>query len=148
MRRYVARLANFDLEDTNKKTYMKHFYCSTSSSKEPTDDKSWDVRTFQVAVAVAFAVVLNCLMSLSFRTVQGAPLSHHCISVGRFRYSSCPRRRRRCQRATVVMNLKAKKKKISVKNKINCERAVKIFYFSKEISMVVEMDFCLQHFMG
>lgn len=85
---------------------MRRFGCSISSSTEPTGDRSWDVRTFLVGVvAVAFAVVLNCLVSLWCRIVLNEPLSHHCRSVDRCRYLNYLRRTRHCQRAMVVMNL-------------------------------------------
>lgn len=100
------RRYKFSGEDTGFDTHMRRFGCSISSSTEPTGDRSWDVRTFLVGVvAVAFAVVLNCLVSLWCRRVLNEPLSHRCRSVGRCRYSSYLRRTRRCQRAMVVMNL-------------------------------------------
>lgn len=57
-------------------------------------------------VAVEFAVVLNCLVSLLFQKALSEPLSHRCRSVGRCRYLNYLRLKRHCQRAMVVMNLK------------------------------------------
>lgn len=121
---------------------MKHSYCSISSSTEPTDDRSWDVRMFQVAVAVAVAVVLNCLVSLWCRRGRGAPWSPHCRSAGRCRYSSCPRPRRRCRRAMVVTSLEGNKKlgEHQPRSK-SIEKQSKYFGGISRLSMVVETDF-------
>lgn len=108
---------------------MRRFGCSISSSTEPTDDRSWDVRTFLVGVvAVAFAVVLNCLVSLWCRRVLNEPLSHRCRSVDRCRYLNYLRRTRRCQRAMVVMNLEMAEKKAKINRRVKSE-VVKIFWW-------------------
>lgn len=134
---------------------MRRFGCSISSSTEPTGDRSWDVRTFLVGVvAVAFAVVLNCLVSLWCRIVLNEPLSHHCRSVDRCRYLNYLRRTRHCQRAMVVMNLAMTEEKRKINRRVKSE-AVKIFWWDfrdsmgslsrgsreKDISMVVETAF-------
>lgn len=98
-------------------THMKHSYCSINSSAELSDDRSWDVRMFREAVAVVFAVVLKCLVSLSFPKAPSAPLSHRCILVGRFRYLNYLRLRRHCRRGLVVMNLKVNKVEVVIKSK-------------------------------
>lgn len=101
-------------------THMKRSYYSTSSSMEPTDDRSWDVKTFQAGVvAVGFAVVLNCLVSLSFRIILSELLFHHCRLVAHYRYLNYLHQKRHCQRAMVVMNLeKGRRSKIWVSKAI------------------------------
>lgn len=134
---------------------MRRFGCSISSSTEPTDDRSWDVRTFLVGVvAVAFAVVLNCLVSLWCRRVLNEPLSHRCRSVDRCRYLNYLRRTRRCQRAMVVMNLEMtqKSENQSTSQKRGSQNILVGFFRDsmgslsrgsreKDISMVVETAF-------
>lgn len=142
---------------------MKHSYCSISSSTELSDDRSWDVRMFQVVVAVAFAVVLNCLVSLSFRKALSAPLSRRCRSAGHCRYLNYLRLTHRCQRAMVVMNLKVNKmKKKSLEStrekQLTNSQNILVGFFDFEfewrvlerdfVSMVVETDFVYSIFHG
>ena len=104
---------------------------------EPTDDKSWDVKTFRAGVvAVVFAVVLNCLMLLLFRIVLNEPLFHHCKSVDRFRYLNYLHLIRHCQRVMVVMNLELD---IKIKEKQLENRST--FEISNENSQNILVEF-------
>lgn len=91
-------------------TYKRHSCCSINFSMELFGDKSWDARMFQAAVvAVVFAVLLNCLLLLSFQKAPDELLSHRCKSVGHCRCLSCQHLRLRCLLEMVVTNLEENK---------------------------------------